>query len=170
MSNKWKEKLGEDLLNCEVKAYCYANVDEADADVIFSECLYKVFKIEDAKLKDIYDRGKHIDYFFLVVRNTIYNYYRAKRIEWVDYKPEFDILDEDYVEEGAEIIEAIDEWANEWGSMWWYHAGLLKLYAEEGSIAGVNRRTKIPKSSIAHSIKEFREWIIEICNELGLNE
>ena len=168
MSNIWKEKLGKDLLDCNIRQYCIANIG-IDGEDVFAECLYKVFKLPNVKLKDIYDRGKHLDYFFLICRNSIYNYYKKKRIEWVQIPENYDIEDEEYYENGNDILDLIEEWGEDHNSMWWYHSRLIKLYVDEGSYRLVSKKTGIPFNSIRVSVREFKNWINEIYSELGLD-
>ena len=167
LSNIWKDKLVKDLYSCNIKDYCMTNLGD-DWEDLFHDSILAMLCIDEAKLEDIYNRNKHIDYFFLVVRNNIYRTYKAKKVEFTTLEHWYDVEDPEYVETGNEILDAIDEWADERNSMWWYHSRLIKLYAEEGSYRAVSEKTMIPKASIADSIREFKRWINEICVELGI--
>jgi len=170
LSNNWKEKLAKDLLDSNIKRYCRSKVCEMDADDVLSESLFRMMRMDDEKLKDIYDRRKHLDYFFLVVRNQIHNYNRkANRYTFVEFTAEHEAEDSPYVETGNEIIDAIEEWADDFNSGWWYHARIMKLYAEEGSIRKVHKKTKIPNDSISITIDEFRDWVVGIAEDLELD-
>jgi DNA-directed RNA polymerase specialized sigma24 family protein len=165
----WKDSLAKDILESNLREYCRNLIGTDYADDVFSDSLLKMFKIPNSKLKDIYDRGKHLDYFFLVVRNMSYNHFRKmKRYPYENMEDSFDMIWEEYHEYGNEILEAVNEWAADRESGWWYHARLIKLYAEEGSIKRVHQKTKIPQQSVSHSLKEFRQWMKEIVDEMGI--
>jgi hypothetical protein len=170
LPKKWKDKLAQDLMDSNIRQYCEGKVKYPDFDDVFSESMYRMMRMDDEKLKDIYDRKKHLDYFFLVVRNQIHNYNRASnRFTFLEFSDEFEVEDTPYHESGAEILDVIDEWAEDFNSGWWYHSRIMKLYAEEGSIRRVHKKTKIPYANVSITIDEFRDWVIGLAEDLGLD-
>lgn len=168
MSNTWKEYCASDIYNSGLVEYAESLVGGYGADII-QDCMVKLFSMDEEKLRDIFNRGKHVDYFFLTLRNTAYNYIRKRKLELVEFGDGFDLADTEYKEHGNEIIDIVREWADEYGSMWWYHSRLISLYAEEGTYRKVAAKTGIPHNSVSRSIRDFQMWLKEICTELKID-
>jgi len=163
----YKDKLCKDLLGSGICDYCVLQVPDYGED-LFQDCVIKMLSISDTKLFDIYSRGKHLDYFFLIARNTIYTYYKRKKVNWVELPTNFDLEDIEYEERGNEVIDIINEWAEDRTSMWWYHSKLIKMYIEEGSYRKLAIKTGIPQNSISFSVREFKNWVRGLCEDLKI--
>jgi DNA-directed RNA polymerase specialized sigma24 family protein len=163
----FKDRLCEDILNSGIKDYCIMQEPHIGED-LFMDAVIKMLSVPERKLYDIYERGKHVDYFFLIARNTIYSYYKKKRIAWVEFTMDYDTKEEEYVETGNEIIDLIDEWSEDRESMWWYHSKLIKLYIESGSYRKLSVKTGIPQNSISFSVREFKNWVRGLCSDLKI--
>ena len=47
----------------------------------------------------------------------------------------------------------------------WYNVGLFRMYIEYRKIEPIHKKTKIPRYSIRHTIKEMKKWVNKKWNE-----